>query len=95
MTNSEMTAKEAIASLKTLCHTCELFPKCVNDKPECYQAIELAISALQAQELKQEVKKSRCTCCHYENRHWYDWNFCPNCGADMRGDSGLAERREE
>lgn len=44
-----MTAKEAIASLKTLCHTCEMFPKCVNDKPECFQAIELAISALEAQ----------------------------------------------
>ena len=47
-----MTVKEAIASLKTLCHTCELFPKCVNNKPECYQAIELAISALEAQEIR-------------------------------------------
>ena len=46
-----MTNQEAIASLKTLCHTCELFPKCVNDKPECYQAIEMAISALEAQEI--------------------------------------------
>ena len=25
-----------------------------------------------------------CSCCRYENKHWYDWNFCPNCGADMR-----------
>ena len=50
-----MTNQEAIASLKTLCHTCELFPKCVNDKPECYQAIELAISALEVQESSQNV----------------------------------------
>ena len=41
-----MTNKEAIASLKALCHTCESFPKCVNDKPECFQAIEMAINAL-------------------------------------------------
>ena len=26
-----------------------------------------------------------CSLCHYENKHWYNWNFCPNCGADMRG----------
>ena len=25
-----------------------------------------------------------CSCCHYENRHWHEWNFCPNCGAEMR-----------
>lgn len=25
-----------------------------------------------------------CSVCHYENKHWYEWNFCPNCGADMR-----------
>lgn len=25
-----------------------------------------------------------CSECNYENTHWYDWNYCPNCGADMR-----------
>ena len=53
-----MTAKEAIASLRTLCHTCEMFPKCVNDKPECFQAIELAISALQSQEANHSTESS-------------------------------------
>ena len=43
-----MTNQEAIASLKTLCDTCNLFPRCVHEKPECVQAIELAISALNA-----------------------------------------------
>ena len=28
-----------------------------------------------------------CSCCHYENRHWYEWSYCPNCGADMREES--------
>ena len=41
-----MENREAIASLKTLCNTCTMYPKCVNDKPECFQAIEMAISAL-------------------------------------------------
>ena len=24
-----------------------------------------------------------CDQCGYENGHWYEWNFCPNCGAKM------------
>lgn len=28
-----------------------------------------------------------CSCCYYENPHWDDWNFCPGCGADMRGET--------
>jgi len=43
-----MTREEAIASLKALCHTCKFFPTCVNDKPECFRAIEMAIKSLKA-----------------------------------------------
>lgn len=51
-----MTNKEAIASMKTLCHTCKLFPICVNDKPECFHAIEMAIKSLEAWEkVKEEI----------------------------------------
>lgn len=45
-----MENREVIAVLKTLCNTCTMFPKCVNNKPECFQAIEKAISALEKQE---------------------------------------------
>lgn len=24
-----------------------------------------------------------CNQCGYENGHWYEWNFCPNCGTKM------------
>lgn len=24
-----------------------------------------------------------CNQCGYENGHWYEWNYCPNCGARM------------
>lgn len=27
-----------------------------------------------------------CSGCNLENRHWYEWNYCPHCGADMRGE---------
>ena len=27
-----------------------------------------------------------CSECNYENTHWHAWNYCPNCGADMRGE---------
>ena len=57
-----MENREAIASLKTLCNTCTMYPKCVNDKPECFQAIEMAISALE----KQEADKC-CETCKYEH----------------------------
>ena len=53
---------EAIASLKTLCHTCKLFPRCAYEKPECFQAIEMAISALQAQD--SETRRICDTCKH-------------------------------
>ena len=45
-----MTIDEAKASLKALCHTCKHFPTCVNDKPECFRAIEMAIKSLEAWE---------------------------------------------
>lgn len=32
-----------------------------------------------------------CSECNYENTHWYDWNYCPNCGADLRGDKNVDE----
>ena len=51
-----MTNEEAIASVKALCHTCKFFPICVNDKPECFRAIEMAIKSLEALEkVKEEI----------------------------------------
>ena len=63
-----MTNREAIASLKTLCNTCTMFPKCVNNKPECFQAIEMAISALEKQEqdrwipVTERLPEEDCSC---------------------------------
>ena len=28
----------------------------------------------------------QCDKCGYVDYHYYEHNFCPNCGADMRGD---------
>ena len=65
-----MENREAIASLKTLCNTCTMYPKCVNDKPECFQAIEMAISALE----KQEQSCDTCRHGRFGDRQ------CDNCG---------------
>lgn len=27
-----------------------------------------------------------CSECGYENKHWYEWKFCPNCSAQMDKD---------
>ena len=32
------------------------------------------------------VYKLYCSECNYENGRHYQYNFCPNCGADMRGE---------
>ena len=53
-----MKNKEAIASLRTLCHNCKLFPKCAYEKPECFKAIEMAIKALEAQDSKNSNESS-------------------------------------
>lgn len=68
---------EAIASLKTLCHTCKLFPRCAYEKPECFQAIEMAISAFQAQDTK---TRRICDTCKHDppSKKWP----CADC--DMR-----------
>ena len=59
-----MENREAIASLKTLCNTCTMYPKCVNDKPECFQAIEMAILALEKQEQDRWIPMSE----QYKNK---------------------------
>ena len=66
-----MENREAIASLKTLCNTCTMYPKCVNDKPECFRAIEMAISALE----KQTADKC-CETCKYEDLELETYPCC-------------------
>ena len=82
-----MENREAIASLKTLCNTCTMYPKCVNDKPECFQAIEMAISALEKQiPQKPEMiwdttfgkTRPHCLVCGASNPTGA--NYCWNCG---------------
>ena len=50
-----MTREDAIAALKARCNYCESFPTCVNDKPECFQAAEMAIKSLEAWEADPEL----------------------------------------
>ena len=72
--------------------------------PEYYEAIELAIEALQEQERKKghwieiikderfgdewdEIAVYKCPVCESEFVECMGtYNFCPNCGADMRGE---------
>ena len=70
-----MENREAIASLKTLCNTCTMFPKCVNNKPECFQAIEMAISALEKQEQDRWIPVTERLPSKEERREWIDKNL--------------------
>lgn len=66
------------------------------------EAVDTAIYALSAQPTIEPRKKGKwilggyedmyyiCNCCQYKESEYYlkpKANFCPNCGADMRGKS--------
>lgn len=53
-----MTRKEAIAALKARCHYCDHFPTCVHDRPECFQAVEMAIERLGFRDADPELTAS-------------------------------------
>lgn len=63
-----------------------------NLKPDVKAALELAIKSLENERLKaywierfeKEDKWLECSNCHLDSDEAY--NFCPNCGTDMRGD---------
>lgn len=85
-----MTREEAIKWQEVFKRTYANFP------PEATEACDMAIEALKEQERKKgqweeirnaygEIEGWTCTCgrevkCKY--------NYCPNCGADMRGEHG-------
>ena len=56
-------------------------------------AFEMAIKALEQPTIEPERKKGkwinsykRQTCSVCKQRGYRSWSFCPNCGADMRGE---------
>ena len=80
-----------------LCDTDKKFPKNeVFIVDDVYEEIVENLSSVQPERKKGKWIKGVgengittsefCSCCRYENKHWCDWNFCPNCGADLRGD---------
>lgn len=79
-----MTNEEAINRLK---NTAWLGSN--RDRKETEQAVELAIEALknrpQGEWKIDEYGIYHCPICHAINNTVYK-SFCPNCGADMRGD---------
>lgn len=75
--------------------------------PEMLEALDLAIKALEERPKGKWIKRGYigcdtqfywCSVCEYERSYdaetgLDDYNFCPNCGADMRSvDEGLHER---
>lgn len=72
-----MTNAKAIFKLKSVCNKCKEFPKCVYTDSECFNAIEMAISALEKQTNTAEWKAY-----YKEKDHRYSdllW-YCSNCG---------------
>lgn len=60
------------------------------------EALDMAIEALERKRGKWEVYKDcegktriiTCNLCGWESGRytWHNYNFCPNCGAEMRGE---------
>lgn len=88
-----MTKEEAITILSDIRSEYNCFSHIEGGR---YHALSMGIKALKERkhgkwERAQEQPYFRkhfdivvCSCCH--NRGNKKWNFCPNCGADMRGD---------
>ena len=71
-------------------------------REEIYDALKEAVDALPSVKSERDIAEWKvksiesykdihlyclyCSNCHYENVYWYDWKFCPNCGAEMRKD---------
>lgn len=83
-----------------VCEDCDYYGKTGTDHCEA-DAVRMAIKALEEQlerkkgkwTIDEELRTCYCSNCLGENAYAYDWNvrrftdsFCPNCGADMRGD---------
>ena len=88
-----MTRNEAIGILKA---EADFLYK--DDNPYYRQAFDMAIEALQQEpktgewimhidDLFPEESTMECNQCHEHQTLTIDDNFCPNCGADMRGDT--------
>lgn len=50
---------------------------------------ELMLNALRprGEWIVEPIKGVRCHCSLCNGRFDYEWKYCPNCGADMRGDN--------
>ena len=83
-----MTREEAIAELQT---RLTLIDKCYPEITDCRDALKMAIEALEQQKTGHWIEFDRpwwqCSECGAvrENKTFME-NFCPNCGADMRGE---------
>ena len=45
-----MTREESAQKLKSFCHTCKDFPYCVHTDKECFEALDMAIKALEQED---------------------------------------------
>lgn len=85
-----MTNEEAVKVIKSECYVANLLN--LDRTRMINTALDKAVEALEGSRLKGEWRTCyspgstvRCSNCWKSFRT--EWDFCPNCGADMRGDS--------
>lgn len=98
---SDMTIQNAIHCMKVMiceevCEECDYYGKTGTDHCEA-DAVRMAIKALEEHPERKKGKwiDGKCSNCGEHAPFWsmastyYESNFCPNCGADMRGEKDV------
>ena len=84
-----MNREEAIETLKNYPCVCKYGTspiKCTDTECDFGKAIRTLVERPKGKWVRQDNGTYMCSNCYDNDYNWKSFNFCPTCGAEMRGD---------